>query len=363
MTGVVHALDYLPQADPPAPSPVTVVFGSEWLLGNLVLDRIRDQLFGDEPVPFETYDGEEVQWRDVRDEVATVSLFGQGKPRLAVIHSADDFISKHRAELEKYSEHPSSQSVLVLVTKLFAGNTRLYKIVQKKRLAIDCRVPEISTGRDKSPDVPRITEWLTTTAPSRHRARLSRSAAELLIELVGVDFGRLDNELAKLAIFVGEGEEITTEVIEKMVGGWRAETTWDMIDAMLAGEAHRAIDMLARLLQAGEHPYVLFGSVSWSLRRLAATVRVVERMERSGQRVDLAGALRKAGVFDRRGREGTSERQLRQVGRLRAAQLYQWLLELDLSLKGTHSNPERSRWAFERLILRLSKDLDPKLRA
>ena len=36
-------------------------------------------------------------------------------------------------------------------------------------------------------------------------------------------------------------------------------------------------------------------------------------------------------------------------------QLYRWLLELDLSLKGTHSHERRARWAVERLFLRLAK--------
>ena len=55
-----------------------------------------------------------------------------------------------------------------------------------------------------------------------------------------------------------------------------------------------------------------------------------------------------------------AERQIKQLGRERAAQLHRWLLETDLALKGSHSSPELSRLAMEHLLLRLDKDLAPR---
>jgi DNA polymerase-3 subunit delta len=54
-----------------------------------------------------------------------------------------------------------------------------------------------------------------------------------------------------------------------------------------------------------------------------------------------------------------AERQLKQLGRDRAGKLYQWLLEADLAMKGTHSQPDRARFVLEQLILGLSKHLAP----
>ena len=50
-----------------------------------------------------------------------------------------------------------------------------------------------------------------------------------------------------------------------------------------------------------------------------------------------------------------AEAQLIQISRPRATQLYRWLLETDLALKGSHSRPERARLALETLIFRLSR--------
>ena len=54
------------------------------------------------------------------------------------------------------------------------------------------------------------------------------------------------------------------------------------------------------------------------------------------------------------------EPQLRQIGEKRAGQIYRWLLEADLALKGTSSQDERARVMLEQLIVRLSKQLATK---
>ena len=52
-----------------------------------------------------------------------------------------------------------------------------------------------------------------------------------------------------------------------------------------------------------------------------------------------------------------AERQLRQIGRQRAKQLYGWLLEADLALKGPSSAGLRARLVLEKLIVRLSRQV------
>ncbi len=55
---------------------------------------------------------------------------------------------------------------------------------------------------------------------------------------------------------------------------------------------------------------------------------------------------------------GDAERQLRQLGRARARQLYRWLLSADLELKGYNSGKEASRRVLETLIFRLSRQAE-----
>ncbi len=356
MSRVIHAFDLLESPEKYPPAPLTVLFGDEWLLRKLVLDQLRASLYGDEDVPEESLDGTTVEWRDLRDELSTVSLFGGGRPRLVVLHDADKFVSAHRAELEAYANETRSRNVLVLLVSSFPGNTRLYKIVQARHLAVACN-PPTAPRRTKTYDRKRIVKWLVRNASERHEAKLPAAAAEIMYDLLGADFGRLDNETEKLAVFVGPGGTITAEIVRDMVGGWRARTTWDMIDAALDGNAPAALAQLRDLLDAGEQPIGLCAQLAWSLRQMAAAARFVQRSEQMGRRPSLSEALRYAGV--QQWSLEKAERHLKQIGRVRAGELYQWALETDLALKGSHSNDSRARWALEQLILRLSAPLAP----
>jgi DNA polymerase-3 subunit delta len=222
-------------------------------------------------------------------------------------------------------------------------------------LQIDCRAPQKS-GKSKGLDEAAVSKWIVNWGKSQHGLSLSSDAAHLLLDLTGPVFGLLDQNLAKLALLVPAGTKVTGDQVQEIVGGWRSKSTWELVDAAAAGETSEALAILDRLLHAGEHPLALVGSLSWSLRRYAAATRIFERAERAGKRIPLRESLIQAGVRDwPPGAVAGAEKRLMQLGRQRAGRLYRWLLELDLALKGSHSQEDRARWALEELILRMAK--------
>jgi DNA polymerase-3 subunit delta len=142
-------------------------------------------------------------------------------------------------------------------------------------------------------------------------------------------------------------------MVREAVGGWRTKTTWDMLDAAVAGNAAEAMLQLDHLLLAGEVPIVILGQVSASLRKFAAATRLIENAEADRRRISLRDALEDAGF--KSFIIGKAEGQLKQLGRQRAGKLYDWLLEADLGLKGASSSPSRARLVLEELIARMSK--------
>lgn len=351
----IHAFDYLSATERFPPASVCAVFGDERFLKRLVLNQLRERaLAGDSDLPFSSFDGEEAEWRDVLDELSTLSLFSDCR-RLVMVDQADSFISRYRPQLEQYVSQSKSGSVLLLEVGAWPNNTRLYKALDKSGLQIECRAPQRASGRRKELDKDRLLQWLTSWGLKRHEITLTPTAVDLLFELIGPDLGLLDQELAKLALFAEPKQKISPELVRDVVGGWRVKSSWDLVDAAADGNAAEALRQLDRLLQTGEHPLAMLGPISWSLRRFAAAKRIVEQAELSGHRLSLSTALEKAG-FRKWPREAMerSQRQLKQIGRERAGCLHRWLLETDLALKGTHSSAARSRLALERLLIRLS---------
>ena len=340
MAKPLRAVGYLAQPEKHPPQPVCVLFGDEPFLRRQALAKLREAVLGggEGDFSFSTFDGRNAELRDVLDELATLAMFG-GK-RLVAVEGADEFITRYRGQLEDYVARPGSTGVLVLDVTSFPGNTRLYKAVAAGGLLIDCNAPPAG----------RLTRWLGDWARQTHNVQLPQAAAEMLVEMIGPELGLLDQELAKLALTAGRQGKISAEMVTQLVGSWRAKTTWEMLDAALDGKPNEAMTQLDRLLGSGQQPIAVLAQISASLRRFAAAARVVLQAEAAGRRIALRSALEQAGV--RSFVLGKSEQRLRRLGRQRGEQLYGWLLQADLDLKGASTLP--GRLILERLIVRLA---------
>ena len=322
---------------------------------------LHQQLFGADlsDAQWTKFDGDQSVWRDVQDELATVSLFGTGR-RVVLVEAADKFVKEYRELLEAFAARSNHHGLLVLSVDSWPANTRLFKATQQTGLQIDCRPPQRAAGRNKALDEHRMLQWLAEWSSTQHDATLPSRAAELLLELVGPHFGLLDQELAKLALFAGPGGKISSEMVRDVVGGWRTKTTWELIDAAASGNAAEALQQLDELLQSGESAHALFGQISWSLRRFALATRIVQQTERDRRPVVFRDVLLAAGFQQwPRGALEQSKQQLIQIGRERADRLFRQLLEADLALKGSHSSPHHARRLLEHLILQLAGQMRP----
>ena len=340
MPPALHAIDYLASPQKYPPRPVCVVFGDEPFFKRLVLLRLREAVLGGGEASFSFNEFEaSATMGNVLDELETVAMFGGGK-RLVLINEADEFVSHNRGPLEDYLARPCSSGVLILDVKTWPSNTRLYKQTAAVGLAIDSSAPPAA----------KLGRWLAAWGKQAHQVQLEGQAADLLLDLVGPEPGLLDQELAKLASAAGPGGKVTAEMVRQFVGSWRSKTTWEMLDAALDGDVPGALVQLDRLLLGGENPVALLGQISFSLRRFAAATQLVVQAEAAGRRISPRDALVQSGtktfLLNR------AEPQLRRLGRQRGDQLYQWLLETDLALKGDSEAPPRA--ILERLLVRLA---------
>jgi DNA polymerase-3 subunit delta len=348
-SGTLSALDFLAEPEKHAAPAVCAVFGDEAFLKREVLNALRRQVLSGEKDSFSltTFTGKEAQLREVLDALATVTLFGDGR-RLVIVEEADPFVTQYRSELEDYVDRPARGGVLVLDVKTWPGNTRLAKAVAASGLAIEC----------KSLNERQLKTWLTQRVKAEHQVRLEAAAADLLLELVPPELGILVQEVAKLALLAGASRVIDVKLVRENVGGWRARTTWDMIDAAADGQAAEAIAQLDRLISAGEKPHGLLPQMASSLRRFATATALIDAAESRRQKLPLRGALSQAGVLPFKLND--AERQLRQIGRIRAAKLSRWLLAADLAMKSHNSADAAARIELERLIVRLAVASHPE---
>ncbi len=333
----MHATEFLKAPQASSTGTIVVLSGDERSLKLDSLAALMPLVCGDgsDDSTATKFDGKEADWKTVRDELLTVSMFGDR--RVVLVEDADDFVSENRPTLEKYLEKPSKKSLLVLDVGSFPKTTKLFKAVDRVGLSIECT--ELK-GAD-------LTRWIQTTVKERFGKQISREAAMLLPELAGTHLGLLDQEIEKVAAYAAERPQIDSEDVRKVVGGWKAETTWVMLDALRDGNLGFALTNLDKLLTSGEPALKLMGGIAFTFRKLAIAT------ELSRQGMQLAAALKQAGVFPYQ--VSAAENYLRRIGRPNAEQISRWLLETDLNLKGGLRTAERV--LLEQLFLQLSGKL------
>jgi DNA polymerase-3 subunit delta len=329
----MDSLAFLERGEKAKIAPLIVLFGDEPFLKRQVLASLRERVLGKDgdDMAYSSHAGDKAVFSAVFDELQTLPFFS--KRRLVVVDAADPFVTKYRSLLEKKTKEMPDTGVLVLDVKTWPSNTKLAKIVPDEATLV-CKARAAHT----------LPPWCIKWAQSQYGKQLGNLAASLLVELVGAEMGLLDQEIQKLAIYVGTRAKIEQADVDQLVGHSRTENTFKIFDAIGAGQTQVALGMLDHLLDQGEEPLAILGAFSFQLRRLAQAARWAQ------QGVSLGAALQRAGIppFAL----NSAEQQLRHLGRRRANRLYDWLLEVDFGLKGGSPLPPRT--LLERLVVRLA---------
>jgi DNA polymerase-3 subunit delta len=330
----MDSLTFLERADRLPPKPLYVVHGDEDFLKRQALTAIRRLAFGPdfEQAEYSTYPGDKATFAAVFDELKTVSFFSP--VRLVVLDNADPFVTAQRSLLEKHVKQMPATGVLVLNVKNWPANTRLAKLVDGDATIV-C----------KAPPAAKLAAWCVGWAKTRQQKQLTAPAASLLVELVGPEMGQLDQELTKLALYVGDGKRIDADDVDKLVGNSREADVWKILSRAGEGQTREALTVLDQLFDQGQDALRILGAVSAQLRRLAK----VARLQQLG--LPLSRAMDQAGILPFAARE--VEQQLRHLGKRRAARLYDWLLQVNYGIKGGSGLPPNV--LLERLVIRLAQ--------
>lgn len=347
----IHCFDILMKRELPGELPgVVVAFGDDSFLRRETASSVLE-LSGIDTDSVKVFDGDECKWLDVHDELATLSLFEASAKRVAVVNAADKLIKDARAALERWCEAPSAGSLLILQVGSFPSNTKLYKAADKRGWCLDCSLPT-SGPRSKTPSIPELKKWVQSWAKSKHALNLTQQQVTLIIDAVGTDCGLLHQELAKLALYADESGTLTDKATHEHVGSWRTRTMWEIADSIVDGRTSDALAQLDRVFASGEHPAAVIPQIAWSLRRFGNAAQLVLQGRRTGSPISAKAAIGQCGFWGKDAQ--LAEQRLRNLGLLKASKILEWLLELDLKIKGSHSNPSRAIFALEELCLRFA---------
>ena len=112
-----------------------------------------------------------------------------------------------------------------------------------------------------------LARWMNQTLRPFGK-KMDRAACEALAFTSGRDLTMLSGELHKLASFVEERSEITAKDVEEIATHTAECTVFAMVDALVAGQAEKAFELLNILLQDGEQRIGILALITRQYRQM-----------------------------------------------------------------------------------------------
>lgn len=175
----------------------------------------------------------------IEDIVSNAKRFPMMAEKQVVIVKEAQDLSRTIEKLVSYVENPQPSTVLVLNYKYKKLDKRkaLYKAIKKTGVVFE----------SKKLYENQVAEWIRRVL-SPKKYTISPKAAQMLVEFLGTDLSKINNELEKLQLIIPAGNQISPEDIEENIGISKDYNNFELRKAVgekNAVKAHKIINYFA----------------------------------------------------------------------------------------------------------------------
>jgi len=252
--------------------------------------------------------------------------------RLIIAKEIDVFKAAELEQLIPYLSDPSPSTCLVMLSSQGKYEKKAVVSAVEKNGAVVRFYPLLERE---------IAGWVEGWARTRGLS-IQREAVGYLGQIVGNDLQKMVNELQKVEIYIKGRKVVTFEDVKTVVGDFREYTSFDLAAAVGQKNREKALLILSRLIQEGEAPVGLLGSISWNFRRLLQA----KAMEEAGMKSD--EIMKKVRVIFHQ--TGQFKDQMRRYTLSELTGAFSIMLSTDRNLKSSGLN---GKLLLERMILKL----------
>jgi len=119
--------------------------------------------------------------------------------------------------------------------------------------------------------------------------RMDRAACDALAFTSGRDLTMLHGELLKLAAYAGDREAITPQDVDQIATHTAECTVFAMVDALSAGKAKEAFELLGVLLSSGEQRIGILAMITRHYRQMMHLCAMQQERQQQGQMAKTLG--------------------------------------------------------------------------
>ena len=213
--------------------PVYWLEGEEEFFIDKVVDYAEHNILSESEKSFNlsVFYGKDAEWADIVNACRRYPMFSD--KQVVVLKEAQAMRNIER--LESYIEKPLSSTMLVVAykNKKVDGRTKLAKLLKEKGALL-------TTKKLYDNELP---EWTQQLVYAKGYT-INRKALFLLIDHIGNDLSRLNNEIDKLALNLSGRNTITEDDIETYVGVSKEFNVFELQQAIASRDLYKAIRII-----------------------------------------------------------------------------------------------------------------------
>jgi DNA polymerase-3 subunit delta len=210
--------------------PVYWLEGEEEFFIDEIIDYATTQILSESEASFNLsiFYGKDTEWPTLFNACRRYPMFSE--KQVVVVKEAQDMRSIEK--LESYVEKPLPSTILFVAYKgkKVDGRTKLAKLLKEKAVLF-------TTKKLYDSELP---EW-TANLIKVKGLQANGKALHLLIDHIGNDLNRLNNEIDKLALNLGIGKNITEDAIETYVGISKEFNVFELQNAIAHNDFYKAM--------------------------------------------------------------------------------------------------------------------------
>ncbi len=170
------------------------------------------------------YDGKDVEWAAVREDLDTLNGWGGG--RIILLDEIDKLKKAALSALIHYVSQPSPHVYLIMGANSGKSLLELYK--QGKKEMVACDLSEEKPWERKD----RLRNHLQQLS-LREKKQMSREAAELLLDKLGTDLSSLEQEMNKLICYCWDRPQITPQDVRALCYTHQPQSVWNLAEGIV----------------------------------------------------------------------------------------------------------------------------------
>ncbi len=246
--------------------PVILLYGLEsFFIQNLKSEIVKKILGDSGSENLSTYDLGEIPIEEVIIEAETYPFFDSKKlifandPQFLTAKQKKLPFEHDLKKLEAYIKNPVDYSTIVFIGAYdkLDNRKKITKLMNKQAMVVEC-----NPIKDHE-----LNKWIKSLA-TELKITIAPEAYDVFEAELVVNLHLIQNELMKLATFVGKGGVVTKEIAENLISQTANSTALRLVDAVIERNLHKAISIYHDLEKTNEEPIALIALLAFQFRTI-----------------------------------------------------------------------------------------------